>query len=108
MAERERAVLVGVQLPGMDAAEHEASMAELGRLVHTLGYDVVGQVTQRRDRLAPSSVLGEGKLVELAAWSGGQGLVPTGPPRRIVTKARERWEADGDEEPAPDVIPEDV
>ncbi|MSQ01034.1 MAG: GTPase HflX [Myxococcales bacterium] len=91
----------------MDAQAHRASMAELGRLVHTLGYDVVGEVTQRRDRLAPGSVLGEGKLVELAGWSGGRGVVPMGPPRRVVSKARERWEADVVDEPAPDVVAEE-
>jgi GTP-binding protein HflX len=93
-----RAVLVGVQLPDVSSEEHAASMAELGRLVHTLGYAVVGELTQRRTRLAPGGVLGEGKLEELAAWTGGTGLVPQGPPRRVVTKARERWEAEADEE----------
>ena len=48
-------MLVGVQLPGVDAVEHAASMAELGRLVDTLGYAVVGQVTQRREGLAPGA-----------------------------------------------------
>lgn len=93
-----RAVLVGVQLPETSAEEQAASMAELGRLVHTLGYEVVGEVTQRRTRLSAGGVLGEGKLAELAAWTGGSGVVPQGPPRRIVTKARERWEADEEEE----------
>ncbi len=107
MADRQRAVLVGVQLPDTTSAEHAASMAELGRLVHTLGYDVVGEVVQRRDRLAPGAVLGEGKLAELAAWTGGTGVVPQGPPRRIVTKARERWEADEVEPELPIAPPED-
>ncbi len=77
-------------------------MAELGRLVHTLGYDVVGEVTQRRDRMAPGAVLGEGKLLELAGWTGGSGVVPAGP-RKSASKARERWEAEeeGDAEPEP-------
>ena len=82
-------------------------MAELGRLVHTLGYVVVGEVTQRRARLATSGVVGEGKLEELATWTGGTGNVPQGPPRRIVTKARERWEAEGEDE-APGEPPEAI
>ncbi len=95
-----RAVLVGVQLPDTSTEEHASSMAELGRLVHTLGYEVVGEVTQRRPRLSAGGVLGEGKLAELAEWTGGTGVVPQGPPRRIVTKARERWETvDEDEAP---------
>ncbi len=104
MEERLRAVLVGVQLPEADAGEHASSMAELGRLVHTLGYDVVGEVTQRRARLSAGSVLGEGKLAELAAWTGGSGLIPQGPPRRIVTKAREKWEAADEEEVGPEPV----
>ena len=39
---RPRAVLVGVQLPGVTDADHASDLAELGRLVHTLGFDVVG------------------------------------------------------------------
>ena len=89
---RPRAVLVGVQLAGVDDVTHAADMAELGRLVDTLGADVIGQVTQRRERLQTGAVVGEGKLRELGAWTGGEGVVPMGPPRRVVTKARARWE----------------
>ena len=46
--------------------DDEADLLELGRLVRTLGYDVDGTVTQRRDNLASAAVLGEGKLKELA------------------------------------------
>ena len=41
-SQRDRAVLVGVQLPGVTDADHAADLAELGRLVSTLGYDVGG------------------------------------------------------------------
>jgi GTP-binding protein HflX len=105
MSERRlRAVLVGVQLPGVDAVDHAASMAELGRLVHTLGYDVVGDVSQRRDGLAAGAVLGDGKLSELAGWTGGTGEVPLGPPQRVVSKARSKWEeaSEEDDEPLPE------
>ncbi|MFZ5476887.1 MAG: GTPase HflX [Myxococcota bacterium] len=98
---RPRAVLVGVQLPDVDAAEHEASLQELRRLAHTLGYDVVGSVSQKRDGLAPAAVLGEGKLKELAGWTGGTGVVPQGA-RRAVSKARAKWEEPEEAEaPAP-------
>jgi GTPase len=73
---RPRAVLVAVQFPTVSDAEHAASLAELGRLVHTLGYDVVGAVSQRRERLSAAAVLGEGKLLELARYTGGTGVVP--------------------------------
>jgi GTPase len=99
---RRRAVLVDVQLPGVSDEDQAADLAELGRLVHTLGYDVVATVTQRRDALAAAAVLGEGKLKELAAMTGGKGIVPTGAPE-VKTKARARWAAvtkkhDGDVE----------
>ena len=99
---RPRAVLVGVQLPGVDDVQHEADLAELSRLVHTLGYEVVGTVSQRRDALAPAAVLGEGKLHELAAYTGGPGAVPS-PATPRKSKARDRNEknardTDGEDE----------
>jgi GTP-binding protein HflX len=90
---RPRAVLVGIQFPDVGDAAHASDLAELGRLVHTLGYDVAATVTQRRDALAAAAVLGEGKLKELAALTGGTGVVPTAA-REVKTKARahEAWE----------------
>jgi len=86
------AVLVGVQLPGVSDAEHAADLAELGRLVKTLGYDAVATVSQRREGLASGTVLGTGKLKELARLTGGSGVIASGAQDR-TTKARERWEA---------------
>jgi GTP-binding protein HflX len=80
--ERKSAVALGVQLPGVSDQDHTASLLELARLGKTLGVDVVAQVTQRRPRLDTGSVVGEGKLRELAALTGGSGVVPIGPPRR--------------------------
>lgn len=90
---RPRAVLIGIQLPNVTDAEHASGLAELGRLVHTLGYDVAATITQRRDAVAAAAVLGEGKLKELAALTGGTGIVPTGA-REVKTKARAKdgWE----------------
>src|SRR5215468_10933747 len=68
--------VVAVQLPDVGDAELASSIAELERLARTLGLDPVGRVTQRRAHLAPGIVLGEGKLAELAAWTGGTGIVP--------------------------------
>ena len=64
--ERPAAVLVAVQLPGVSDADHAADLAELGRLVHTLGHEVVATLSQKRGALAPAAVLGEGKLRQLA------------------------------------------
>jgi len=88
----EKAVLVAVHLPGVSDADHAADLAELGRLVRTLGYDVVATVTQRRDALAAAAVLGEGKLKELADCTGGKGVVPSGAPE-VKTKVRAKWAA---------------
>jgi GTP-binding protein HflX len=89
-------VLVGVQLPGVSDTDHAADLAELGRLVHTLGYEVVATVSQRRERLAGGTVLGTGKLKELANLTGGRGTVSSGAQER-KSKARERWEAEAEE-----------
>src|SRR5204862_4216380 len=62
---RPRAVLLGVQLPGVSEPELASSLDELARLAKTLGFAVVGRVTQRRDRLDPGAVVGAGKLKEL-------------------------------------------
>ncbi|HEU4533780.1 MAG TPA: GTPase HflX, partial [Polyangiaceae bacterium] len=95
---REAAVLVAVHLPGVSEREHEADLAELGRLVKTLGYDVIGVVAQRRDALAPAAVLGGGKLRELARLTGGSGVVPSAA-KAPQDKARARRAAEaGDDE----------
>jgi GTPase len=73
--ERPTAVVVAVQLPGVDEAELLSSLEELERLAATLGLIPVGRVTQRRTALAPAMVLGEGKVKELAQWTGGPGEV---------------------------------
>jgi GTPase len=83
---------VGVQLPTVSDAEHAASLLELGRLVKTLGYEVAGSVSQRRDALSSGAVLGEGKLKELAHYTGGTGVVP-GYVKEPLSKARTRFEA---------------
>jgi GTP-binding protein HflX len=97
LPERPRAVLVGVQFPSVSDTEHAADLAELRRLVHTLGYDTVATVSQRRSALASGTVLGTGKLKELAALTGGPGVITSGA-RDRTTKAREKWEAEAEEE----------
>jgi GTP-binding protein HflX len=79
---RKSAIALGVQLPGISDEEHASSLAELSRLGKTLGVDVVARVTQRRAKLDKASVIGEGKLRELASLTGGSGIIPIGPPGR--------------------------
>ncbi|WP_375755425.1 GTPase HflX [Corallococcus exercitus] len=107
LPERPRAVLVGVQLPGVTDEAHAADLAELKRLVHTLGFDAVATVSQRRQRLATGTVLGSGKLKELAALTGGSGVIPSGAQGK-ASKAREKWEAEADADPEASGAPVDA
>jgi GTP-binding protein HflX len=106
-----RAVLLGVQLSGVSDVDFAASLDELGRLGKTLGLVPVGRVTQRRARLAPGVVVGEGKLAELARWTGGSGEVPVGPPRAKRRAAAEVEDDSEDAAPreagAPSALPEE-
>jgi GTP-binding protein HflX len=93
-----RAILVGIQLDGVDDTAHDASLKELGRLVETLGYEVAGTVSQKRDGIGGLTVLGQGKLAELAALTGGTGVVAAwSAPKK--SKARERFETAEPEKP---------
>jgi len=71
-----KAVLVGILLPGVEVSEFESSLNELRRLVETLGFEVIGQITQRRAAPSPATAIGAGKLKELAQWTGGSGKTP--------------------------------
>lgn len=106
--ERPAAVLVAVQLPDVTDEEHEADLAELGRLVHTLGLDVVATVSQRRPALAAAAVLGEGKLKELAELTGGKGVVPSGAPAKKDKARAKRKAAEEPEEDEHDEAGEDA
>ena len=92
-----RAILVGIQTPTVDDVAHAASLEELGRLVKTLGYEVVGTMSQKRDEIDGGTVLGKGRLEELAAITGGTGNVGSMAVAR-KSKARERFE-DAEEKP---------
>jgi GTP-binding protein HflX len=86
-----RAILVSIQVPSVDDVAHAASIEELGHLVKTLGYEVVGTMSQKRDAIDGATVLGKGRLAELAAITGGTGVVGS---MAILhkSKARERFE----------------
>lgn len=92
-----KAVLVGIQLPGIDQAELQSSLNELTRLVTTLGYRVVGQVTQKRSSNRAALILGDGKMQDLARWTGGSGKVASLVDRK-KSKAALKWEEERSEE----------
>jgi GTP-binding protein HflX len=90
------AVLIGIQLPQISTQELESSLQELTRLVTTLGYNVVGQVTQRRNSDRAASILGDGKLQELAEWTGGTGKIAAMVEHKL-TKAALKWKKEDEE-----------
>ena len=95
--ERPPAVVVAVQLPGVTDGELASSIAELERLAKTLGLDPIARITQRRGALAAGIVLGEGKLKELASWTGGTGEVPA---FESITSRRKREDDEAEDEQA--------
>ena len=62
---REKAILVGVILPGSNADPRDP-LGELASLAKTAGASVVGQVLQRRHKIDPGTYVGSGKAVEIA------------------------------------------
>jgi len=97
--DRPPAVIVGVQLQGVSDEALASSLDELQRLAKTLGLRVIGRVTQKRRGLGAPNVLGEGKLKELAQYTGGRGLVPSyAAPGSRAAVEEESLEADFAEE----------
>jgi GTPase len=95
---RPRAILVAVQRQNVDDEAHASSIRELGQLGKTLGYEIVACISQKRAHLAHDAVVGKGKLLEVAAWTGGTGIVPSSAP---VKKQR-----NAPDEPEPEPEPE--
>src|SRR5216683_3518572 len=61
----ERAILVGVDMPGVDWPVEE-SLDELAQLAETAGVVCVDRVIQRLARPHPGTLLGSGKVQEIA------------------------------------------
>ena len=98
-AENTRALLVSIRTPKVTETEAEESLAELRRLVSTLGYRVIGTQSQRQPSTAGVTVVGEGKLKELARFTGGKGVVERGP---------QKTGEDNEEEESSPALVEDV
>ena len=63
--ESRSAVIVGVLLPGAEGDLLNDDLDELTQLLATLRIKVVGRIVQRRQKLTPKCLLGEGKVEEL-------------------------------------------
>jgi GTP-binding protein HflX len=96
-----QALLIGIQLPRISEAEMQGSLSELRRLVDTLGYHVVGSLSQKRSSTSQALVVGEGKLREIAAWTGGTGKVASTVTRK-KSKAAEKFGMKDDSQEADD------
>lgn len=109
-ADRPAAVLVGVQLQGVSGDELASSLDELERLTETLGLRVIGRVTQKRGGLGSANLLGEGKLRELAKYTGGPGFVPpfVVPGSHGASETEEVEEYEAEEEEDGDTTPQAV
>ena len=64
--EKEKAILVGVATRAVSVKAAREHMAELGRLADTAGAVVVETTMQRRETLDPATLVGEGKVAEIA------------------------------------------
>jgi GTP-binding protein HflX len=71
-----RALLVSIRTPDVTEIEARESLHELERLVHTLGFKVIGTESQARPNTTGSVAVGKGKLQELARYTGGGGAAP--------------------------------
>ncbi len=65
-ADHDRVLIVGVFTDNTTPQRFQDTLAELGRLVDTAGGDVLQTVQQKRSRIHPQTVVGEGKVQEIA------------------------------------------
>lgn len=65
LEEKQKVLMVGMQLPGETSNEIENSLSELNRLIDTLGAQVVHSVIQKKDKPNPAIYVGTGKAEEI-------------------------------------------
>jgi GTPase len=65
----ERALLVGIATGAGGRARTESSVEELGLLAKSAGADVVGSLIQERQRKDPATLIGRGKVLDVARIS---------------------------------------
>jgi len=65
-SDRDRVLIVGVRTAEVDAQQFEDGLAEVGRLVDTAGGSVLQTLQQARSRPHPQTVVGAGKVDEIA------------------------------------------
>lgn len=65
-ADHDRVLIVGVITDEMTAQQFQDTIMELAMLVDTAGGDVLQTIQQKRSRIHPQTVVGEGKVQEIA------------------------------------------
>jgi GTP-binding protein HflX len=65
-SDRDRVVIVGVVTQKESPQQFQDTLTELGRLVDTAGGVVLQMMRQKRSRIHPQTVVGEGKVQEIA------------------------------------------
>lgn len=70
----ERAILVGLDLPGLNRWEAEASLDELAELADTAGAEVFGRMIQKRNSPDSATFIGLGKAQDLSMLAQEQDI----------------------------------
>jgi GTP-binding protein HflX len=65
-AQRDRVLVVGLMSASMNETEFQDNLAELTRLIDTAGGEVLHTITQKRGQPHPQTVVGAGKVEEIA------------------------------------------
>lgn len=65
-ADHDRVLIVGLMTSEMTPLQFQDTLLELARLVDTAGGDVLQTIQQKRSRIHPQTVVGEGKVQEIA------------------------------------------
>ncbi|MDH6062817.1 GTPase HflX [Umezakia ovalisporum] len=65
-ADHDRVIIVGLMTDSTSVQRFQDTISELARLVDTAGGDVLQTLQQKRSRIHPQTVVGEGKVQEIA------------------------------------------
>jgi len=65
-SDRDRVLLIGMITDGITPQQFKDTVAELERLINTAGGEVLQTIQQKRSRVHPQTVVGEGKVQEIA------------------------------------------
>jgi GTP-binding protein HflX len=71
--DHDRVIVVGVFTDDVSDQEFQDTIAELARLVDTAGGEVLQSIQQKRSRIHPQTVIGEGKVQEVALTAQTRG-----------------------------------